>query len=137
MAAGLVLIRFQPKATPPSQIANNLLGYTYLGPVKSNPSKPQLVRVEVLVRDATESDGLQIVSVEFNKTNIPLKPRDIYGVRGTASFQVKPGDYPLRWVVNRDKFAWPRTLTHEETVTVSPRDFWLQISIVGETASID
>src|SRR5271154_6092388 len=111
MAAGLVLIRFQPRSESfePSHTASNQLGYTYLVPVKSTSGKSQLVRVEVLVRDATEADGLQIVNVEFNKTNIPLKPRDIYGIRGTASFQLKPGDYPLKWVVNRDKFAWPRT----------------------------
>jgi hypothetical protein len=139
LAAGFVLIRFQPTSggNRPNQTASNQLGYTYFGPVRPAPGNPQLVRVEVLIRDAPEAEGLQVVNVEFNKTTIPLKPRDIYGIRGSASFQVKPGVYPLRWVVNRDQFAWPRTLKHEETVTVSPRDFWLQISIVGDTASID
>jgi len=114
------------------QIASN----TYFGPIKPAPGNSQLVRLEVLVRDSPEASGLQIVSVEFNNTNIPLKPRDIYGNRGNASFQVKPGTYPLQWVVNRDKFAWPRSVTHEEVVTVSPRDLWLEVSIEGETVSI-
>jgi hypothetical protein len=119
-------------ASLPGQTAS----YTYFGPDKPVPGNPQLVRLEVLIRDSPDADGLQIVSAEFNHTNIPLKPRDIYGNRGNASFQVKPGTYKLQWVVNRDKFAWPRTITHEEVVTVSPRDLWLQISIEGETASI-
>jgi hypothetical protein len=95
-----------------------------------------LIRLEILIRDSAEANGLQIVSVEFDNTDIPLKPRDIYGNRGNASFQVKPGVYKLEWVVNRDKFAWPRSVTHEEVVTVDPRDLWLQISIEGDTATI-
>jgi hypothetical protein len=53
-----------------------------------------------------------------------------------ASFQVPPGKYKLRWKVNRNKIVWPRTIDREEEVTISPRDQWLQISIVGEDVSI-
>lgn len=97
---------------------------------------PQLVRVQVIVRDAPEASGLQIISAQFNEQPIPLQPRDIYGNRGMASFQVPPDKYKLKWKMNRDKFAWPRTISHEEEVTISPRDLWLQITIEGETASI-
>ncbi|HEV7738122.1 MAG TPA: hypothetical protein VGO47_12230 [Chlamydiales bacterium] len=131
-----VITSFLHEATAKIKLSQQMASNTYFGPIKPAPGNPQLVRLEVLVRDSPEASGLQIVSVEFNNTNIPLKPRDIYGNRGNASFQVKPGTYQLQWIVNRDKFAWPRSVTHEEIVTVSPRDLWLQVSIEGETASI-
>jgi hypothetical protein len=109
---------------------------TYMGPQKPVVGDPQLVRVQLIVKDATDSSGPQIVSVTFNGKNVPLQPRDIYGNRGAASFQLKPGKYRLRWRTNRDKFAWPRTLNHEEIVEISPRDLWLQVTIQGDTASI-
>ncbi len=135
---GLSFVHFQLNA--PTKSPSSLLGLTasntYFGPVKRTPGNEQLIRLEILVRDSPEANGLQVVSVEFDNTDIPLKPRDIYGNRGNASFQMRPGTYKLVWVVNRDRFAWPRTTTHEEVVTVDSRDLWLQISIEGETASI-
>lgn len=116
--------------------ASTLAQYTYQGPNQPVPGNPQLVRVEVLVRDSPKAGGLQIQSAEFNGQGIPLKPRDIYGNRGTSSFQLSPGQYKLVWVVQRDKSNWPRLVTHEEIVTIDPRDLWLQISIEGEEASI-
>jgi len=107
---------------------------TYFGP--KSPPKQQLVRVEVLVQDSTELGGVRIVSASFNQTDIPLKPRDINGFRGSASFQVLPGKYPLAWVVQRDKIDWPRKISHETEVTISPKDLWVQIYVSGEEASI-
>jgi hypothetical protein len=133
----LVFVRLQQKSILDSPSASQLMASnTYFGPVTPPPGNPQLVRVEILIRDSAEASGLQIVSVEFDHMAIPLKPRDIYGNRGNASFQLKPGSYKLQWTVNRDRFAWPRSVSHEEIVTVSPRDLWLQISIEGEQASI-
>lgn len=108
---------------------------TYMGPKGTNLN-PQLIRVEVLVHDSPDQGGVQIQSVVFDGNYIPLKPRDIYGYRGGASFQIYPGVYKLQWSVNRTNFAWPRSITHEETVTISPRDMWVQIGIIGENASI-
>jgi hypothetical protein len=109
---------------------------TYFGPTKPIPGTPQLVRVEVLVRDSEDPSGPQVVSVDFNKNNVPLQPRDIYGNRGSGSFQLSPGKYKLRWVTNQNKIAWPRNLTHEEEVTINSRDLWIQIQIEGDQASI-
>lgn len=109
---------------------------TYFGPTSPVPGNPKLVRVQVIVRDSPEPAGLQIVSVTFDGQRIPLKPRGVFGDRGEGSFQVPPGKYRLKWVVNRDRIAWPRQVTHEEIVHVSPRDLWIQILIVGEEASI-
>lgn len=109
---------------------------TYLGPSNKIPGNPQLVRVQVLINDDPKLGGLEIQSAEFNHMSIPLKPRDVYGFRGEASFQCRPGKYKLKWVVQRDKLVWPRTISHEEVVTIDPRDLWVQISIEGETASI-
>lgn len=109
---------------------------TYLGPISPVPGNPQLIRVEVIVNDDPKLGGLQIQQVKFNGTNVPLKPRDVNGFRGQASFQLAPGKYKLTWIVNRDKSAWPRTVSHEETVTLDPRDLWVQITIQGEEASI-
>ncbi|HEY4255559.1 MAG TPA: hypothetical protein VGM34_04355, partial [Chlamydiales bacterium] len=81
---------------------------TYLGPKHPLEGNPQLVKVQVVVRDSTDEKGPQVVSVYFNQQNVPLKPRDIYGNRGMASFQVPPGKYKLRWKVNRNKIVWPR-----------------------------
>lgn len=110
---------------------------TYFGPKSPPVGNPQLVRVQVLVHDSPEAGGLQIQEAVFNGQSIPLKPRGIYGIRGEGTFQVPPGTYKLSWIVKRDKFVWPRTVSHEETVTISPRDLWLQIEIQGETATIN
>lgn len=109
---------------------------TYFGPISPVPGNPQLVRVEVSVYDSPKPGGLEIESVTFNGASIPLKPRDVYGFRGKGSFQYPPGKYKLSWVVNRDNRAWPRSVTHEETVFLDPRDLWVQVTIEGEEASI-
>src|SRR4051812_38872253 len=101
LGIGLSFVHFQlnaPTRDPfslPGQTASN----TYFGPVKQAPGNGQLIRLEILVRDSPEANGLQVVSVEFDNTDIPLKPRDIYGNRGNASFQMRPGTYKLVWVV--------------------------------------
>jgi hypothetical protein len=110
--------------------------YSYQGPTQPVPGNPKLVRIQVLVRDSPVASGVRIQSVDFNGQGIPLQPPDIFGNRGTGSFQVPPGKYKLRWVVQRDKLVWPRILTREEEVNIDPRDLWLQIEIVGEEASI-
>lgn len=109
---------------------------TYLGPNEKAPGNPQLIRVQVLVYNDPNPKGVTIDSANFDGTSIPIKPRDIYGFRGQASFQKSPGKYKLRWVVERDKQVWPRTITHEEEVILDPRDLWIQITITGETAEI-
>jgi hypothetical protein len=109
---------------------------TYLGPTAPIPGDPRLVRVEILVKDGPDLGGVQMETVTFNGISIPLKPRDIFGKRGGASFQVAPGKYTLRWTVNRSKTQWPRTISHEEIVTIDPRDLWVQILIEGDEASI-
>ena len=119
-----------------SRLSSFLLLYSYQGPTEPVPGNPQLVKIEILVRDSPEAGGVQVQNVTFNGKEIPLQPRDIYGNRGSAGFQLSPGKYSLRWTVQKDKFAWPRVISHEEEVTVDPRDLWLQISIVGEKASI-
>jgi hypothetical protein len=107
---------------------------SYLGP-NDRPS-PGLVRVQVLVNDDPSPQGVQIISAQLDGQPIPLKPRDIYGFRGQASFQLSPAKYKLKWKVRRDAFIWPRTATHEEEVMINPRDLWLQITITGDHAAI-
>lgn len=109
---------------------------TYLGPHAPAGGNPQLIRVQILVNDDPDPKGVQIVEASLDGTTIPLKPRDIYGFRGQASFQKKPGQYTLRWKVQNDRHIWPRTTTHEETVTLDPRDLWIQITITGNQATI-
>lgn len=110
--------------------------YSYEGPTNRSPTNAQLIKVEVLVKDSPDLGGVRIQSVTFDGKNIPLKPPDIFGKRGSAGFQLLPGKYQLRWVVQKDKVAWPRFVTHEEEVTIDPRDLWIQILIEGEEASI-
>ena len=109
---------------------------TYFGPKTPRTGNQILVRVQILIHDSPDPSGVQISQVNFNGQNIPLKPRDVSGFRGEGSFQVPPGTYDLVWVVERDKLVWPRQIDHEEVVTISPRDLWIQLSIVGETVSI-
>ena len=135
LVAGALLAFTLFKQRPPSA-PELLASNTYLGPTTPIPGKPQLVRIEVLVRDAQDPAGPQVVSVNFNQMNVPLKPRDIYGNRGSGSFQLSPGQYKLRWVTNQNKIIWPRNATHEELVTVSPRDLWVQVQIDGDQATI-
>jgi hypothetical protein len=109
---------------------------TYMGPTHPIPGNPQRIRVEIEIRDSSTASGPQIQKVIFNQEQIPLKPRDVNGSRGNASFLLAPGKYKLKWTVNRDNFIWPRSVDHEEEVLLSPRDLWIQISIEGNTASI-
>lgn len=109
---------------------------TYLGPTESDPASQNLIRVELLVKDSPDLSGVQIQNVTFNRRDIPLKPRDIFGKRGAASFQLPPGKYMLRWTVNRDKLIWPRTTSYEEEVLLDDRDLWVQITIEGSDVSI-
>lgn len=109
---------------------------TYFGPTEPIPGDPQLIKVELLIKDSPDLAGVQIQSVIFNGQAIPLKPRDIFGNRGGASFQLPAGTYSLRWTVKRDKLVWPRTQSYQEEVILSPKDLWVQILIEGEKASI-
>lgn len=109
---------------------------TYFGPTSSVPGNPELIKVEVLIHDSPKLSGVQIQSVVFNGQAIPLKPRDIFGKRGEASFQLPPGTYSLRWTVQRDKLLWPRTLSFSEEVILDAKDLWVQILIEGEEVSI-
>ncbi len=135
-----VLLYFQGKRYPLSTVDRYCSGLiaqnTYMGPIQPIPGNPHLIRVEVLVRDSPELGGVQIQNVQFDGQTVPLKPRDIFGQRGQASFQLPPGKYTLKWVVQRDKVKWPRTVRHEEEVNIDPRDLWIQIAIDGEEVSI-
>ncbi|MBU6384231.1 MAG: hypothetical protein KGQ49_02625 [Verrucomicrobia bacterium] len=109
---------------------------TYLGPNERLPEGPSLVRVQVLVYNDPNPKGAKIVKASFAGASIPLKPRDIYGYRGQASFQKSPGKYKLKWTVEIDDKNWPKTVDHEEEVILDERDFWVQISIIGSAAAI-
>jgi hypothetical protein len=109
---------------------------TYLGPDQKVLGNPQLVRVQVLVYNDPNPKGVIVSSVDFGGSNVPLKPRDIYGFRGQASFQKPPGKYKLKWTVQRDEQTWPRKVTHEEDVILDARDLWIQITISGDKAEI-
>lgn len=110
---------------------------TYFGPKEAVPNNAELIRIEVIIQDSPQLGGVRIEQASFDGHNIPMKTPDIYGHRGTASFQVMPGQYKLRWTVLRDTQVWPRTVDHEEIVHVSPRDLWVQITIEGEKATIE
>lgn len=114
------------------EIAQN----TYFGPTHPGPNEEQLVKVQVLVKDSPQASGPQIESVVFNGQTIPLKPRDIFGKRGEASFQLMPGKYRFSWTTNQNKYVWPRNSSHQEEVLISSRDLWIQILIEGDSASI-
>lgn len=109
---------------------------TYLGPNERIPGNPQLIRVQILVYNDPSPRGVKIVNAKFNGKSIPLKPADIYGYRGQASFQKPPGKYKLTWEVERDKETWPRTIDHEEDVFLDARDYWIQITVTGDIAEI-
>lgn len=109
---------------------------TYFGPTHPVPNEEQLVKVQILVKDSPQASGPQIESVVFNGQSIPLKPRDIFGKRGEASFQLMPGKYRFSWTTNQNKYVWPRNSSHQEELIISPRDLWIQILIEGDSASI-
>ncbi len=134
LALTATFLFFQKVSSAPSLITQSV--NEYLGPNTRTSKNNQLVRVQILVNDDPGPAGVQIEKVTFHKKTLNLKPRDIYGFRGEASFQLAPGTYRLKWTVKRDALAWPRTTSHEEEVQVDPRDLWIQITITGETAAI-
>lgn len=109
---------------------------TYLGPNEKLPGKQNQVRVQILLYNDPNPKGLHITKAEFAGSNIPLKPRDVYGYRGQASFQKPAGKYKLKWQVERDDFSWPRVINREEEVYLDDRDLWIQITITGDQAEI-
>lgn len=109
---------------------------TYLGPTERVPGNPQFVKVQILVYDDPDPKGVKIESVTFDGSQIPLKPSDIYGFRGQASFQKKAGKYSISWVVKNSAPGWPREESHEEKLFLDPSDFWIQISVIGNDAEI-
>ncbi len=102
------------------------------------PSPPSaLTRVEVAVYDDPKTGGVPVVSVVFDHIQIPLKPRDVHKYRGSASYQLKPGTYELDWTVQRDPFAWPRTVPHTQTFQIQPGELTVHITVEGDHASMD
>ena len=132
-ALGIFLF-FQKGEVPTALLSQNT--NTYLGPNQKIPGKPKLIQLQLLVYNDPNPKGVLIVSASFDGTTVPLKPSDIYGFRGQASFQKGPGKYKLRWEVERDEKSWPRTVSHEEDVTLDARDLWIQITIMGDKAEI-
>jgi hypothetical protein len=133
-ASGIFFTLTKPLSSSSSTIAQNV--NEYLGPDGKAPTSKELIRIQILVNDDPSPQGVQIQSVAFDGKSISLKPRDVYGFRGQASFQLPPGKYKLNWTVQRDKYIWPRTVSHEEEVILDPRDLWIQITIIGDSASI-
>lgn len=118
-------------------LAALLAQYHYYPPEQTPAPGETLTRVEVLVYDDPKLGGLQVVSASFNEEAIPLKPRDIYNYRGSASFALRPGTYELDWTVERDPRIWPRTIDHTKNIEIKSGEFWVQIKIEGNQASID
>lgn len=134
LLATALFIKNEIRQNRPSLIVQNT--NTYFGPREKLPGNSQLIRVQVLVNDDPNPQGVQIDEIAFNGQTIPLKPRDVHGFRGQASFQLKAGKYKLSWKVRRDSSSWPRLITREEEVNLDSHDLWIQISIIGETATI-
>jgi hypothetical protein len=107
----------------------------YLGP-KSGSSNNQLVRIQLIMNDSPKNGGPQLLEVYFNDQSVPLKPRDIFGSRGQASFQLPAKSYSLKWKLQLDKENWPRTQTKQETIIIDPKDMWIQITIEGDKVTI-
>lgn len=107
--------------------------YTTTLPAAPSP----LTRVEVFVYDEPKIGGVQVLSAQFNNINIPLKPRDLQKYRGSASYQLKPGQYELDWRVQKDKINWPRTVDHKQMFQIQPGEFTIHITIEGDQASMD
>lgn len=136
---GITLFFKQGKWPLITSVKSDLLAQntnTYLGPEHKLPGNPQMTRVQILVYNDPNPKGVTIVKASFDGASIPLKPRDIYGYRGQASFQKSPGKYKLKWEVEGDKKVWPRTVDHETEVFLDARDFWIQITINGNNAEI-
>lgn len=108
----------------------------YFGPSEKIPGNPDLIRVQVLIYDDPNPQGVKISSVIFNGQTIPLKPADIWGFRGQGSFQLRPNKYALSWKVKRSSTSWPRNETQKQEVELDARDLWIQITIHGDQASI-
>ena len=101
------------------------------------PSKPSSgVQVQLMVYDQPDLDGLKIESVTFNGTDVALQPPDLYGFRGGGGFLLNPGKFQLEWTVSKDKMDWPRTLNYKQTVEITPRDTWVQVTIKGDKATV-
>ncbi len=114
----------------------------YYGPDESphvtqpSPKVSQKIRVQILVYDQPDLGGLTIQEVSFNGTTLALQPADLNGFRGGGSFALSPGSYSLNWIVSRDARVWPRTIKHRQTVQITSKDSWMQVTIQGDQVTV-
>lgn len=119
-------------------IASILVAQTpYYGPKPlphfNEPKYPaKLYHVQLYAYDDPAPGGLKIQDVTLAGQAADIKPPDIHGFRGGGGFRLAAGKYKLSWNVSRDDFSWPRSLHYEQTITVVPRDTWLQVTIRGD-----
>jgi len=96
----------------------------------------KVIRVEIKVLDDTTKDHHDIMEVKFNNHQIPLLKADVSGRRARKYYQVKPGNYNLKWKVSKSKSTWPRSKTYEKEITLRETDKFAYIIIEGENVSV-
>lgn len=96
------------------------------------PNLQHYVKVKLEIRENTDPLGDKIVSVQLGGHNIPLRPADPTGNRGTTHLQLKPGKYVLKWKVKKQRYTWPRYSIYKEEIDISPKTLWIDILLDGE-----
>ena len=90
------------------------------------------IRVEVEVMDDVKKPSGQVLSVEFAGHNIPLKPPDPTGRRGTAFLQLPPGKYPLRWQLKNSEGGYPSSQSFEKTIQINGNEIGVYLLVKGD-----
>jgi hypothetical protein len=95
------------------------------------------IRIEVEVMDDVAKPNGQVLSVQFAGKQIPLKPVDPTGRRGSAFLQLLPGNYPIQWDVKNSSASFPPTLHFEKNVSVQANDIGTYVLIKGDQLFVE
>ncbi len=89
------------------------------------------VRIEIEVMDDVSKENGHVLSVAFAGQNIPLKPVDPTGRRGSTFLRLPPGNYSLQWEV-KSPGGFPSTNRIEKSVSVSANEIGIYLLIKGD-----
>ena len=90
------------------------------------------IRIEVEVMDDVAKENGHVLSVQFAGRDIPLKPVDPTGRRGSAFLQLLPGNYPLKWRIKNSEGAYPASIDIEKNITIVANDIGIYLLIKGD-----
>ena len=101
-----------------------------------HPQVQHYVKVKLEIRENPDPLADKIIRVHLAGRNIPLRPANPTGNRGTAHLQLKPGKYMLEWKVKKQRHSWPRYAIYKEKVDIPSQAIWIDLLLDRDKAFV-